>query len=114
MQHGGQKSIGDLVSRHVCDRDPCLVTAGFQVPSDLLTPLFLRLTDPGIDIVSMVEVDVEDVVSANDPVQGHCFPEYIEPRQLRKLTREGFDIAGNLLKILEFAGKLPDRGLDVA
>ncbi len=71
VQHCGQQRVGHLVTGHVHDRDPRFVLATLEVVGDVETPFLTGAFDPRVQIETLLEVDVGDVIAADRPIERH-------------------------------------------
>ena len=69
MEHRCQESIGHAVAGHVDDSDPGRALAPFQVVDNCRLVPFDGAGDPGVKVETLLEIDVEDVVAADRPIE---------------------------------------------
>jgi hypothetical protein len=69
VEHGGRQSIGDLVTRDVCDQYPGSISIARQLGRNPDLAVRLGLFDSLVEVVTMLEVEVDDMVAARRSVQ---------------------------------------------
>ena len=109
MQHRGHERVGHPVPRYIENGDPGGLLAAPQVLDDLQSPLLGRLPDSEIEIEPLLEVHVDQVVSAHRTVQGECAAVNVhaaEPGDVARFRDQMFD---DLFEILQLVGQLNHR-----
>ena len=69
MQHSGQHRVRYLMSGYVHEGDPGHPLASPQICSYGSAAFFLRLLYPCLQIVPFLEIDVDDVITADQAVK---------------------------------------------
>ena len=107
MRHRRKQRIGHLMPGDVEHRDARSLTASRQAVGDGGLSLGGRLGDAGVQVVSLLEVDVDEVVAAGGATEGPRAAPDVNPLQSRHLSRLGDQLLRDLLKIFELFGKRP-------
>ena len=65
MHHGREQRVGHLMPRHIEHGDTGTALTSSQPVRHRRLPLGFRSHDPGVQVVALFEVDVDDVIAAH-------------------------------------------------
>ena len=108
VNHGGQQRVGHLVPRRVEHGDARPVGTTPQSIHDRRRSPGFRLGDARLQVVTLLEIDVDEVVSSHRAAQGTGASPDVDPGQPGHLSRFRHEPVGDLLEVPQFLGE--DRG----
>ena len=80
MQHGGEQRVGYAVAGHIDQKDPRHTLAPSQLLGNVEAASCDGILDARRKIEPLFEIDVDDMVAADCPVQGQRAAEDIDAR----------------------------------
>src|SRR5437867_1700441 len=104
MQHGRQDRVRCMVSRDVQDGDPRLLAAPLKVFNDVALALRCSQFDSGVEIETLFEVDINDMVASNS-VQRNSIAVDIDSPQRRDLSRKRHNVLDDIAEVLDLIGQ---------
>ena len=104
VNHGRQQRVGHLVPRRVEHGDARPVAATPQSIHDRRRSPRFRLGDSRLQVVTLLEIDVDEVVASHRAAQGTGASPDVEPGQPRHLSRFRHEPVGDLLEVPQLLG----------
>jgi hypothetical protein len=98
-----------VMAGDVEDRDARLSPAALQMVDNFRSPFGGSLANSRVEVVSFLEVHVDDVIPADAAVEGNGAPIHLNSLKRRNLARRGHDIFGDFLKILQLVQETFNR-----
>ena len=109
MEHRGDERVGDAMARDVEYRDASRSLAAQQVLHDVRPALLLRLPDPALEVETLLEVDVDQVIAPDDAVQRERAAVNVQSMEAREIAGFGNQVLRDLLEVLQLVAKLCDH-----
>ncbi|MYF04988.1 MAG: hypothetical protein F4230_08450 [Holophagales bacterium] len=106
VEHGGDQGVGHLVPGDVGHQDAGPLLALAQAGDDLRAARLLRLAQPAVQVVALLEVEVDQVVSADRPQQRHRDPVHLHAAQVREVAGGRLRRQTDLLEIGQLGANL--------
>src|SRR5438445_8794317 len=72
MQHRCDHRVGHMMPRYIEKDDPSHSPAPLQVFHNVVPPLRVSALNPGLQIVSFLKINIDDMVAASRFVYGQC------------------------------------------
>src|SRR5581483_12392053 len=101
MQHRGKHGICCLMSGYVQDGDSCLLFALLELCNDIEPRRSGSLSDSCVQVVSFLEIDVDDVIAADNPIQWNGVAVHVNSSNRGNFTRQWNDMPENLLEVFQ-------------
>src|SRR5687767_2029784 len=90
----------------VDERDPGRIAAAAQIVGDVVPPVRKRARDAGVEVESLLEVDVDDVITANGAGQRARAAPDVDAAEARHFAGQREQVAGDVLKVFELAHQM--------
>ena len=106
VQHRRHEGVGDLVARHVDHGHSRHALTAPEVGLDLGPALIVRGADARLEVESLLEVDVDQVISADKAIERQRAAEDVDAAKARRLAGLGHQVARDVFEIRELAPEL--------
>ena len=107
MQHRGEQRIGDAVAGHIDQDNARHPLTAAQMFGNIAAASCDRRLDARRQIEPLLEIDVNEVIAADRPVQRQRPSEDIDPREAREIAWLGQQVLRDLLEVIQLSGELP-------
>jgi hypothetical protein len=107
VQHRSEQRISDPVTEHIDQDNASHTLTAAQMFGNIGAASGDRRLDARRQIEPLFEIDVNEVIAADGPVQRQRPSEDIDTSETRKITRLWQQVLRDLLKVVQLARELP-------